>query len=54
MTFPASIFRVTSDRDGEVKLTFVIPSEYLEKALPLAALSGKLLSVSVDVDPSNG
>ena len=52
--FPASLFRLTSDSDGEAKITLVVPSESLSLILPLTGLTGKLLSVEIAADPSNG
>lgn len=51
-TFNATVFRVTTDADGETKITLAVPSEQLDKVIPLSALGGKLLTVSVEVDPS--
>lgn len=52
--FPATIHKVQVDREGEAKLILTIPSDYLDKVLPLATLSGKLLSVEIALGPSNG
>lgn len=51
--FPATIHKVQVDREGESKLILTIPSDSLDKVLPLATLSGKLLSVEIALDPSN-
>ena len=51
-TFPASIFRVTSDADGEAKITLAVPAEALDKVIPLSTLAGKLLRVTVELDPN--
>lgn len=51
--FPATIHKVQVDKEGEAKLILTVPADNLDKVLPLATLSGKLLSVEISLDPSN-
>lgn len=51
--FPATIHKVQVDKEGEAKLILTVPADNLDKVLPLATLSGKLLSVEISIDPSN-
>lgn len=48
MTFKATIFRVTTDGEGESKITFCCPSDQLEKVIPLSLLGGQVLNVSIE------
>ena len=52
--FPATIHKVQSDKEGEAKIILTVPADNLDKVLPLATLYGKLLSVEIDLDPSQG
>lgn len=52
--FSATLYKVSTDSDGATRLQLDVPLEDLDKVVPLAALNGKLLSVEVSVDPSNG
>ena len=50
--FPATLFKVQVDREGEAKITLVVPSDSLDKIVPLTSLNGKLLQVEIVEDPS--
>lgn len=47
-TFFASLHKVQVDKEGEAKIILTVPSDALDKVLPLATLSGKLLKVSIE------
>ena len=47
ITFKASLARITTDGDGESKVTFAIPLIHLTEATKLAHTSGMLLSVEI-------
>jgi hypothetical protein len=51
--FQASLHKVQVDKEGEAKIILTVPSDSLHVVLPLATLSGKLLSVEIAADPSN-
>lgn len=50
--FPATLHKVQIDREGEAKIILTVPSDSLDKIIPLAGLNGKLLQVSIEEDPS--
>ncbi len=50
--FPATIHAVKVDKEGEARLTLTVPSDSLGLILPFATLTGSLLSVDIEVDPS--
>ena len=45
----ATLWKVTSDHDGEAKITFVVPLSDLDKAAQVAQMVDKLLSVTVEI-----
>ena len=48
--FQGSLSRLTTDRDGESKVTFEIPLSALESVIQLSKWSGKVLTVYVKVE----
>jgi len=43
----AVLFRVATDKDGESKLTFVIPYTELPKVLAVSILTGEILLLNI-------
>jgi len=52
--FPATLFKIQVDKEAEAKITLVVPSDSLDKVLPLLTMSEQLLSVEIGIDPSQG
>lgn len=48
--FHAQLWRISSDNEGESRVTFAIPLSDLEKVLKLGECTQKLLTVTVKVE----
>ena len=52
-TFPATLYKVQVDKEAEARVVLLVPADSLDKILQLTKMTGQLLRVSVDADPSN-
>lgn len=48
----ASVYKVTTDRDGEAKIIFCIPLSDIDAAAQVSKLVEKLLKLTVEVQPT--